>query len=464
MTPIAQATRPGLVRTLTVRLAVTSILVMLLQAGTVAVRDYLNETDFLNSYVRREAQQIAREQAATIGTSSDAPAVKLPAHYFGANAKGYAFRLINQDGRVLIEHNGARLDALSPWSSKPDARQDFWVRKLDAHERMHVAGGLKVRAGEQDLWVELATFGDPDDTYLKTLAQEILDDVWLPMLPLIAFSLGVTILSVRSSFRPLVRAANEADKISFLERNDRLDVTRLPAEASDFASAINRLLDRVADLVSSQRLFIARAAHELRTPLSIMMLELGHLKDPSGKRLEADVRAMSEIVDQLLALARMEATPRSGLRPVDISTVTRELVSRMLEWVEQRGHQIDFVSHRETAITGDETALRDAVRNLIENAVKHTPAGTLIRIEVKKDGSIVVEDNGPGLGANLPEDLQQPFRKGSTTGDGAGLGLAIVRQAAELHAGRLDIGRSSLGGARFVLQLPATGTSVVLPD
>lgn len=463
MTSIAQAARPGLVRTVTVRLAVTTILVMLLQAGIVAVRDYVNETDFLNSYVRREAQRIARQLGPSPGASPENIAAQLPAQYLGTHAAAYAFRLIDKDGKVLAEHNVARLDALSPWSSKPNARQDFWVRKLDEHERMHVAGGLKVRVNEQDLWVELATLGDPDDTYLKTLAQEVLDDVWLPMLPLIAFSLGVTILSVRSSFRPLVEAANEADKISFLERSDRLDVTRLPAEASDFASAINRLLDRVADLVSSQRLFIARAAHELRTPLSIMMLELGHLKDPSGKRLEADVRAMSEIVDQLLALARMEATPRSGLRPVDISTVTRELVSRMLEWVEQREHQIVFVSKRDAVITGDETALRDAVRNLIENAVKHTPAGTSIRIEVTKDGSVVVEDSGPGLGAHAPEDLQQPFRKGTTTGDGAGLGLAIVRQAAELHGGRLDIDRSPLGGARFTLRVPVLGAMPVSP-
>ena len=303
--------------------------------------------------------------------------------------------------------------------------------------------------------MELATFGDPDGTYLRIIAMETFDDVWLPMLPLVLLSLGVAIVSVRSSLRPLIAAASEADKISVLERKERLDLTQLPAEASHFASAINRLLDRVADLVSAQRLFIARAAHELRTPLSIMMLELGHLKDPSGKRLEGDVRAMSAIVDQLLALARLETTPRSALQPVDISTVARELVGRMLEWAEQDGHKLTFATHRETPVIGDETALRDALRNLIENAVKHTPAGTQIRIEVMRDGAIVVEDSGPGLGSHPPDELTMPFRKGSTTSDGAGLGLAIVRQAAELHGGRLDIGKSALGGARFVLRLPA---------
>ena len=74
---------------------------------------------------------------------------------------------------------------------------------------------------------------------------------------------------------------------------------------------------------------------------------------------------------------------------------------------------------------------------------------------VAKDGSIIVEDSGPGLGNLDPDEMQQPFRKGSTTSDGAGLGLAIVRHVAELHGGRLEIGRSTLGGARFVMSLPS---------
>ena len=455
MNPISDAARPGLARTLTIRLVITTVAVMLLQAGIVAVRDYWNETDFQNTYVRREAMLIAREFRLRQDVLRFKVSAKRPAHYFGPHADAYAFRVVDAGGAVLAQHNGARIETLSPLSEKSATRQDFWVRKLDANKRMHVAGGLKVRRDDRDFWVELATFGDPADSYLGILAMEILDDVWLPMLPLFLLSLGVAVTSVRKSLRPLTLAAREADKIAILERSDRLDITRLPQEASLFASAINRLLDRVSDLVSSQRLFIARAAHELRTPLSIMMLELGHLKDPSGKRLEGDVRAMSEIVDQLLALARLEATPRSSLKPVALATVTRELTGRMLDWAEKNGHKLEFAAEREDIVDGDESALRDAVRNLIENAVKHTPPGTRIRIEVAKDGSIIVEDSGPGLGNLDPDEMQQPFRKGSTTSDGAGLGLAIVRHVAELHGGRLEIGRSTLGGARFVMSLPS---------
>jgi signal transduction histidine kinase len=264
----------------------------------------------------------------------------------------------------------------------------------------------------------------------------------------------VVTVSVRRSLRPLVEAASRADEISVLERGERLEVAKLPAEASHFASAINRLLDRVADLVAAQRLFIARAAHELRTPLSIMMLELAHLKEPDSKRLEADIAAMSEIVERLLSLSRLQTLAAPAMLPVDVATLSREIIARMLGWAQKDGHDVTFSCHFDGVMLGDETSLREAIRNLVENAVRHTPPGTRINVEIGADGTIVVEDSGPGLGPNSPEELQQPFRKGSESSSGAGLGLAIVRQAVELHGGQLEAGSSPLGGARFVVRLP----------
>lgn len=444
---------PSLVRTLTVRLVLATVLAMLLQAGFVAVRDYFYETEFHNSYVRRETARIARIiPSPEVVTSSEQAQWS---SYFGSrNADAYAFRILDADGKTIAGQNAGLIALLSPWSEKPTLRQDLWLRKLDPTERMHIAGGVKHRRDGKDYWVELATFGDPDGSYLYNLLLELFDDLWMPMLPLMALTILVATTSVRRQLRPLVAAASRADEISVLERGERLDVTRLPQEASHFASAINRLLDRVADLVAAERLFIARAAHELRTPLSIMMLEIGHLKDPNGKRLEADVRAMSEIVDQLLSLARLETASRPALVPVDVSTIVRELVGRVLDWAEKDGHKLAFDARYEGTVMGDETTIRDSVRNLIENAVKHTPPGTRISIEVTSDPAIVVEDSGPGLGSLTAEELQQPFRKGATTAEGAGLGLAIVKHAVELHGGTLEIGKSSLGGARFAMRFP----------
>lgn len=449
MSPLGQIGAPSLVRTITIRLVVATIFLMVLQAGIVAVRDYINETDFMNNYVRREALKLARAVPYQKGLST-----KLPSQYTGANSGAYAFRIIESDGRVLSEHNGFLLAIYSPWNERPSARMDYWVRDVDTSQRMYVVGGIKTRRDNRDLWVELASFGDPDDTYLSNIAQDILDDVWVPMLPLVLLTILVAAVSVEASLRPLTRAAHRADEIAVLEKSERLNAAELPAEASHFASAINRLLDRVADLVAAHRLFIARAAHELRTPLSIMMLELSHLKDDNAKRLETDVRQMSEIVDQLLALSRLEAIEVPDMKPVDLHGMVREMVDRMQSLAARRNDRLTLESSLDEPVLGNETALRESVRNLIDNAIKHTPEGTHIRIVLEPGATIVVEDDGPGLGSLSAEEVQMPFRKGSTSSDGAGLGLAIVRQAAELHGGTLEVDVSSLGGARFTIRLP----------
>jgi signal transduction histidine kinase len=95
------------------------------------------------------------------------------------------------------------------------------------------------------------------------------------------------------------------------------------------------------------------------------------------------------------------------------------------------------------------------LRNLIENAIRHTPPGTSVRVRVGPAGSVVVEDSGPGLGGEAAEDLLQPFKKGHASTEGAGLGLAIVKLAVDLHHGALQIGRSASGGARFSLNFPS---------
>ncbi len=450
MSALAQITQPSLVRTLTIRLVTAALMLMVLQSGIFAVRDYFNETDFHDNYVRGEAQRLAR----AVAPAGRKLSASLPAQYTGLKSADYAFRMVDSHGRVIAEHNFVRLGPLTPWTDGTSQRQDFWVQKIAWEERMHVAGGLRIRRAEGDIWVELATFGDPALTYLRYIAQDVLDDILIPLLPLLLLTIFIAVTSVRSSLQPLVHAADRADEISILERGERLDVSGLPVEAAHFASATNRLLDRVADLVGAHRLFIARAAHELRTPLSIIMLELSHLKGVDTKRLEADLRTMSEIVDQLLGLSRLEALEKPVMRPIDLAALSADIISRMKGLADSKGQKLSLSAHEGACVTGDETALREALRNLVDNAIKHTPSGTEIRVEVDAGGTIVVEDSGPGLGSLSAEEMQKPFRKGTTTSSGAGLGLAIVRQAAELHDGRLDIGPSKLGGVRFVIRLP----------
>jgi two-component system, OmpR family, sensor histidine kinase QseC len=449
----AAASRPSLVRIITVRLAVTSLLAIILQLTVVVIRTYLIENDLNRSIVTRQAQALRAglhlNESALVFDQA-----RVPRYYLGKYADFYAFRILDERGRVLAERNGQRIAELSPWQDKASRTQDFWLLDLDADRKLYVAGGVRQRLVDQLIWIEVATFGDPASTYLGILASEVVDDVWIPMIPLVVLTLGVATLSVRRSLSSLVRAAAQADSIAPLEAFNRFDVSQMPREAASLASAINGLLERVGALVKAQRLFIARAAHELRTPLAIMTLELGRMEDPRVRHLEQDVRAMSATVDRLLTLARLESAETLDIGEVDLALIAGEVVDRFHDWAAQTQHRLVLHQCEPARFAGDASAIREALRNLIENAVRHTPPGTEVHVEIGPEGFILVEDDGPGLATEASTELLQPFKKGYASGEGTGLGLAIVRQAVELHRGKLEIGRSTRGGAKFAVSLP----------
>jgi signal transduction histidine kinase len=261
----------------------------------------------------------------------------------------------------------------------------------------------------------------------------------------------VTIVSVRRALRPLARAAGRAETINPGDPTQRLELAGMPRETAAFASAINRLMERVDALVQSEEIFIASAAHELRTPLAVMLLELEKIDHPRARRLEADVKGLAECVNRLVLLACLKTVQPPELIDLDLAAVAGEAVHRLRTWVASQHHKIDLRLRDPRKLRGDPVAVREALCNLVENAVKHTPAGTSILVTVGPDSTITVEDSGPGLAGETSDQLFQPFRKGNPSTEGAGLGLAIVRQAVELHRGSIQVGRSSLGGAKFKL-------------
>jgi signal transduction histidine kinase len=171
-----------------------------------------------------------------------------------------------------------------------------------------------------------------------------------------------------------------------------------------------------------------------------MLLELEKIDHPRARRLEADVAGMAESVARLLVLARMDMMQPPELADLDITVVAGETVDRLRAWAAAQQHEIELHLGPPQILRGDSAAIREALRNLVENAVKHTPAGTRIRVEVRPDGAVVVEDSGPGIPSELAAQLFEPFRKGDPSKEGAGLGLTIVRRAVELHHGAVEVG------------------------
>ena len=275
---------------------------------------------------------------------------------------------------------------------------------------------------------------------------------------------------VGRAVRPVRRFA---DVLRDRERDalDPLDGDGLPDEIRPVATALNDLLARLKESVERERSFIADAAHELRTPLTALDLQVQSLRaeaaggghDDAIARLEAGVARAARLVEQLLALAREERDGTRVLEPVALADAARDAIGEMLSLADK--HRIDLGMGRSDTVqvAGDREALRVLIRNLLDNAIRYSPAGSQVDVSVERhDGAepravLVVTDGGPGIPPPERERVFDRFhRVPGTAAPGSGIGLALVRSIAAHHHAqiRLDEGPGA-SGLRVRVDFPA---------
>jgi signal transduction histidine kinase len=444
--------RPSLARRISIQVGVIAFFTSILQLTVVTGHNYLDYEDLSLAHVRRETQSLRNGLSAGPAGLSFALPAKVP-YYRNSLRSHYAFRMLDTSGQVIAAERPEVLERVSPYSPRSSTGMPgFWFRKLEDTHRFYFAGGQRYRVGGEDVLIEVATLGDPAGVHWWVLAYETLEDIWLPILPFAFLIPLATLFAVRRALNFLSSAAQQAETIDPGYPTQQLDLSDIPREAGAFAVAINRLLERVGELIRSKQIFMAGAAHQLRTPLAAMLLELEKIEDERARGIEKDVANLSETVDRLLTLVRLQAIEAPDFVDFNIGAVAEDAVRSLRVWAEAQQHPIQILTREPGNLFGDPVAIREALVNLVENAVKHTPAGTSIRVTAGPGRSATVEDAGPGLLPKKSEDLFRPFRKGNGATGGVGLGLAIVRQAVELHGGSIDLKTSPLGGAMFCVQ------------
>ena len=275
---------------------------------------------------------------------------------------------------------------------------------------------------------------------------------------------------VSRSLAPVARvrkqvASRQADDLSAVSEED------LPDEVRPLVQELNLLFDRVRHAFDAQKHFVADAAHELRSPLAALKLQVQGLqrapdavaRDLAVSRLVAGIDRATRLVEQMLALARHEASMAAGAKPqpVDLAEVARLAISDAVAAAQARGIDVG-VSHADAGavVNGQPEALRMLLRNLIDNAVKYTPEQGRVDVGIAMNGSaaeLSVDDSGPGL----PEEerarvLDRFYRSGEPQAPGSGLGLAIVKSIADLHGATVVLAASpSLGGLRVLVRFPS---------
>ena len=275
----------------------------------------------------------------------------------------------------------------------------------------------------------------------------------------------------RTGLRPVQRLTEATERVA-----NTGDLTPIPVSGDDelarLTHSFNAMLGAVAESQERQRRLVADAGHELRTPLTSMRTNLElllaserpdspTLSEEDKREIQSDVRGqldeLTTLIGDLVELAREDA-PQVIHEPVDLV----EVVERALDRARRRASSaVTFdVQLQPWTLLGDSSALERAVLNLLDNAVKFSPSGSSVRLNLRQvgDGSAVVEvaDAGPGIAdADLPHVFERFYRSTEArTLPGSGLGLAIVKQVAQRHGGTATAGRAPEGGALFTLRLP----------
>lgn len=334
---------------------------------------------------------------------------------------------------------------------------------------------------------------EPIDHNVTELARNI---ALMGLLGLVAVG-GASFLLVRRNLRPLRRVAKTAERVSELPlgRGDARTDERVPAvdtdprtEVGTVGLALNNLLDHVDSALDARheselqvRQFVADASHELRTPLASIRgyAELSRREPqpvPSSVthalgRIESEAGRMTTLVEDLLLLARLDAGRELERKPVDLTRVVVETLSDLHAAGPDHVWHLDLPDDVEDfpEVIGDEARLRQVVINLLANARRHTPAGTVVTAGLAQEGDnvlVTVTDNGPGIPAEFMPHLFERFTRGDAartrTEGSTGLGLSIVDAVVAAHDGHVRVD-SEPGFTRFTVSLPVSRMTAKSP-
>lgn len=393
--------------------------------------------------------QTAALLAAVAGTEPEEFVEHLPPHHY---ARKVAVQ-IWADGKRLIAHSTAAPETrLSP-SDDGFSDADGW----------RVYSLRDVRTG---YLIQVAEASDARRAVGRELALHLLAPLALA-LPLLGMGL---VLLIRRSLAPLDSLAGSISQRS-PERLDPIALDHVPRELHPILDRLNALLARIGHSMEQERRFTADAAHELRTPLAAMRT---HAQVAQGSR-DADERAQAlanviaatdratHLVEQLLMLARLDANDVARrFTRCDLRAIAASAIAQMVPTALTRAIDFNFSeSDAAPSVNGDATLLGVALRNLLDNAVRYSPAGSQIDVGIDTDSDgrprLTVSDRGPGIPAAERQNvLDRFYRIVGNEAPGTGLGLAIVVRIADLHGAQLSLDDGPLGkGLTATLRFPA---------
>ena len=300
----------------------------------------------------------------------------------------------------------------------------------------------------------------------RSLARNLAFRTTIPIIVMVTLLLFMVWWVVTSSLAPVNRVQRQIATRK-AESLDELDTSDLPTEVRPLVQELNLLLRRMRQAFNAQKNFVADAAHELRSPLAALKLQVEQLRRSSTdkdrelavQRLGSGIDRATRLMEQLMVLARQQANAdlHANAHPVEINRVCLLAFNDVYPLAQQKHMDMGFMESDECYVLGQEEALRIMLRNLLDNAVKYSPEYSKIDFRVEPSARsvrLVIEDNGPGIAqGDIERVMDRFYRIPGNPVSGSGLGLSIVQAIADLHAAKIELGKSAaLGG----LQVSAT--------
>ena len=363
------------------------------------------------------------------------------------------YRVLDADGRALLSSNpGGR----SLVSNGPPF--DAQSRQLEIDGRALQVMTLPLEHAGRTFYIQIAR-----SDRAAALIDEIQRSQGLKLLKSGVFStviVSLLVLSVavyftlRRMLRPLRQASAAAADIGPRSIGTRLETRKLPTELVPMVDAFNQALDRLERGYRVQQDFLAAAAHELKTPLALIRAQVELDGAADRQALLRDIDFMARQVQQLLQLAEVSEPRNYVFEPVDVESVAGEVTGYLGRLAERRAVRLELhlaAPAGRSQLQADRSALFILLKNLIENALQHTPAGAAVRVQADTEG-LSVQDEGTGIADEHLHKLFTRFWRGPQRRDeGAGLGLAICQEIAAAHGWALSARNNGERGAVFKL-------------
>jgi signal transduction histidine kinase len=368
---------------------------------------------------------------------------------FFANLK---YRVVSSDGQVLATSD-SEFNSLLPGVAM-DQQDGRYLRTAINGRPFHVAS-VRHRVQGQDYWVQVGR----SDQFAKLAHEAIAPAIAEAVGIMATLAMGVlAVLSywgVRNVLQPIRLASQAARTVGQNNLSVRIPMDPLPSEIRPLVIAFNDVLARLEVAFNAQQRFFANAAHELKTPIALLRGQLEAQVDRLPPTTLEDVDALGRTVNQLLHVAEVTGGRPLKKQAVSLDEITRQ-VCRFLSWRAQKA-EVSVQIVRESpdlGVMADSGELFVLLKNLVENAVDHSPQGGTVRISLRR-GGIRVEDEGQGVAEHHRSQVFERFwRAADNKQRGSGLGLSICKSIIESHGGEIAVTEFGSGGSTFSIRLP----------